>query len=132
MILAGIVAVVVVAAYLLVTLVPIPHRLPVRYEIITQEYGPDWTGFGPNFTTPRNGMFDFSWQTNGSNRVTIALDDSFMGTGGTVYSDSKSGTNATGSVPLYVGYVYEFTVGAGGPVTVNITGIIDYNAPLLT
>jgi hypothetical protein len=130
-ILAAIVALLLVAGYLLATLVPLPHRVPIRDDIVTTGYGPVWTGFGHNFTTLRSGMFGFSWQANGSTRVTIALDDSFMGTGGTVYSDSIAGTSATGSASLYVGDVHEFTVGAGGPVTVTVTGTIEYSTPLL-
>jgi uncharacterized membrane protein len=128
-VLAVVVAVVVVVAYLLVTLVPILHRAPIRYEITTAGM-PLPTGRGPNFSSPRNGILDFSWQSNSSYPVGVGIAYYVDQSSGSVYSDSA--TNGSGSIALDEGFVYAFTVGGRGPVTVNVTGAIEWSAPLLS
>jgi len=114
----------------LVTVVPVPHQVPETFLI------GESNGFGcigsPNITSPYDGSLKFSWTTNDSRPVTVYLDRGPTGPGPgetlTVYSGT--GTNGSGDVQILTDYVYAFEM-CNPPTTVQITGTLYYDAPLL-
>jgi hypothetical protein len=117
------------ATVTLVTIVPVLHSIPESFVVPGRSFFA--CGTSPNFSSPHDGSFAFSWFTSSNQLGGLYLLATPPGPGAGLTEYANSGTNGSGNVYIYGGYTYSFNFCANGTETVQISGTLYYEAPLL-
>jgi len=124
--LAAAVGTAVVAVVALVALATVPVSESISEELTVSNPGSPVSAVVVGISFPRGATFGFSWATTDGRTVTL----SFTGpTGSTLYRSDASTGHA--SVGVTGGESYDLGVYDALPETVQVSGTLDYSAPLL-
>ena len=109
---------------LLLAVVPLPQHEPESFSI--SSVGGFKCGWGPNLTVAHDGTFVFSWVTNDSTEVSFVI---ILPSGVTMFASNYQ--SGEGSIDVIGGSHYAFNLCSGGPVTLQVTGTLNFAIPLL-
>jgi hypothetical protein len=117
-----------VGLLVLLSVLPVRHQLPETFRI--GEYTGPGCEESPTITSPADGSLKFSWTTNDSRSVTVYVNRGQAGPGEGLTVYSATGTNGSGDIQILTGYYYGFDM-CSPPTTVQVTGTLSYDAPIL-